>query len=400
MTTRYTLYGGPEVEGLIQEILDGATRALARAIAPREYRSIVLIGGYGRGEGGVVELDGREHPHNNLDFLLITRSGVSGAALKRRADAALAPLAARHRIGMDVGVVSERQLAVSPCLVMWHDMRFGHRVLLGDRDFVRSLERFRPEAIAPWDVRNLLVNRATLLVINELILAKEVLTEADRRAVIRHAIKAIIGYGDALLYFLGDYHWSYREKQRRMAARLDVPLPFRQLYDRAVEFRFRPAYQDFAGCDLGRLNRTLRESLGEVHLRCERVRLGAAGLTWDDYAGAAFRTFLRDGLRSPRMAARSLRALGRRQAGIRVEGLGARIGARLSPPRDRLPVLFPGVAYPSRAPAMARLARLSLGGDGDQLSLARGYLAQWAVHGDTNFAAALEALGLSLEDAA
>ena len=401
MNSRYTVDGGADVEHLIQGMLEDASRALASAIGSHEYRTIVLIGGYGRGEGGVVEVNGEERPHNNLDFLVISRPGADPAALKYRAQAALAPLVTGHRIGMDVGVIPERHLLGAPCLVMWHDMRFGHRVLLGDRSFVASLERFRPEAIVPWDVRNLLVNRGTLLVINELILAKPALTEHDRQAVIRHAVKAIIGYGDALLYFLGDYHWSYREKRRRMAAQHEVSEPFRHLYDQAVAFRFRPRYDEFALCDLRRWNRTLRESLGAVHLRCERLRLGRPALTWDGYAAAAFDAALTDGLPSPRAVARKVRALGQRQRPVPVGGLRAWLGMHFSPARDRLPLLFPGVAYPAQARTLAGLAAEALGSSGDTtLSLQRAYLTQWGVHGDANFSTALSTLGLSLEEEA
>lgn len=394
---RYTTYGGQAVEDLVGRMLGEAATALTEALAPADYRSVILIGGYGRGEGGVVVSEGVERPHNNLDFLVISRRGVDPAVLTARAREALRPLIARHRLGMDVGVIPEHRLAGAPCLVMWHDMRFGHRVLLGDREFVASLERFRPEAIVASDVRNLLVNRGTLLVINDLLLAKPRVDDQDRRTVIRHAAKTIIGYGDALLFFLGDYHWSYLEKQRRMQTRPEVPPAFRRLYDRAVEFRFRPAYQDFEGYRLPRWNRTLRESLSAIHLECERLRLGLPGLTWAGYPQAAFRASLTEAFVSPRGAVRRLRALGRRQDGVPVKGLRARIGAHLSPPRDRLPLLFPGVAYPAHAPEVTRLAARALGRHPEAgLQLQRAYLAQWGVHGDANFFSTLAALGLSL----
>src|SRR5690606_3500364 len=119
-----------------------------------------------------------------------------------------------------------------PCLVMWFDMRFGHKVLLGDPSFARGLDRFRLSRIEPADVRNLLVNRGTLLVINDLLFdGPGGNDEAARRTALKHAMKAVIGYGDALLYFLGEYDHSYVEKQRRMRIRRDVPAAFRDLYD-------------------------------------------------------------------------------------------------------------------------------------------------------------------------
>jgi hypothetical protein len=87
-----------------------------------------------------------------------------------------------------------------------------------------------------------MVNCGTLLLINDLLLEDEVSSLERRRTIIRHVMKGIIGYGDALFYVLGAYHWSYQERQRRMRKQVSVPESFRHLYDEAMEFRFQPSY--------------------------------------------------------------------------------------------------------------------------------------------------------------
>ncbi|HEX9166407.1 MAG TPA: hypothetical protein VF862_10900, partial [Gemmatimonadales bacterium] len=261
--------------------------------------------------------------------------------------------------------------------------------------------QFRPEVIAPWDVRNLLVNRGTLLLLNELILAKPVVTEADRRTVVRHAMKAIIGYGDALLFFLGGYHWSYLEKQRRMRAHPGVHSALRRLYDRAAEFRFRPDYASYAGCDLARANQALLDALAPVHLECEQRRLGLPELCWESYAESVSRAAVPATLRSPRALARRLRTLGHRTPGLRLDTPLGKLGHQLASPGDRLSVLFPGIAYPRQAPGLATRAAESLQVSPEQpVALVRAYMAKWGVHGDSNLATALDAMGLSLSEAA
>lgn len=393
---RFTADGGPEVEARIAAILDEAAQAVSRVVSSGRMHALVLMGGYGRGEGGVETRDGIERPHNNLDLLLITR-GRAPAALKARLDEALAPVADRHGIGLDIGVIADRALARAPCLVMWYDLRFGHRTLLGDQDFVPSLDRFRADRIVRSDVRDLLVNRGTLLVINDAMMAQGTLDPAQRRAVVRHAMKAIIGYGDAWLFFHGDYHWSYRERLRRMAARTDAKETLRSLYERAMAFRFRPDHAAFEGQDLPAWMAEIRAVLDPIHLEVEALRLARPGLTWDDHPRVSLFAALRSGLLDPRSLARTLRAL--RLDAVRAPSpwtLG--LAWRLAPPRERLAVLFPAVAYGLDVPACRNLARVILGSDpvADPDGSRLAFLRWWGRHGDPNFAAAARRLGLRL----
>lgn len=393
---RYTLDGGPEVEARIGTLLAEAAGEVERAVPSGMLRALVLLGGYGRGEGGVEVRDGLEHPHNNLDLLAITR-GPAPRSLKARLDEALAPVAERHGIGLDVGVIADRTLARAPCLVMWYDLRHGHRTLLGDADFVPTLDRFRVDRIVPGDVRDLLVNRGTLLVINDALIARGTLDPGGRRAVVRHAMKAVIGYGDAWLFFRGAYHWSYAERRRRMAARTDAPDALRTLYDRAMAFRFRPEYALFEGLDLPGWCSGIKGALAPVHLDVEARRLGRPGLTWADHPQASLLAALGADLADPRALARKARAL---LSGGAPGGAPwtARLAWRLAPPRERLAVLFPPVAYGLGEAPARDLARSVLGADPlrdpDPARLA--FLARWGRHGDPNFAAAARRLGLSL----
>ncbi len=404
---RFTARGGERVETHIAALMQQAREALSQAIEARELRAVVLIGGYGRGEGGVVVEGGVERPHNNFDFLLITKPGADERNLKARADRALAPLALEHGIGMDVGVVREDKLARSTCLVMWYDMRYGHKTLLGDASFVPGLERFRADRIVAADVRNLLVNRGTLLLINELLEARlpgpnDAVTtqrakalELDKKTIVKHAIKAIIGYGDALLFFLGDYHFSYVEKQRRMKARNDVPASLKRLYDEAMEFRFAPDYPRFLGRDLAAFGRELRRELAGVHLTCEQKRLGER-FDWPGYLPLAYRAELAVG--SPREAAKKLVSFVREPHRAKIEGKRAKLGFRCAGPRGHLSIVFPYVAYDVDDARSLDLVGLVLETrDVRHETLLRAYLRAWSVHGDTNFESVIRKHGLSLE---
>jgi len=386
---RFTFDGSDQVEARTAEVVREVARRVERAIDPRDLEALVLIGGYGRGEGGVEVVDGVERPHNNLDFLLVSRRG-DGAAMRARLGESLAEVARQHGIGVDLGVVSASMLRRSPCRIMWYDMRFGHKTVLGDEAFVPSLQRFTVDRILPSDARDLLTNRGTLLVINDLLLARGALPEQDRKLVVKHVVKAIIGYGDAWLCFAGDYHWSYVEKRARMKARRDVDEAFRALYDEALAFRFRPAYDTWLARDLAPWVAGVKRQLSVVHRRVEERRLGRSFSRWDDYLALALPHELWDGWRSPRALAGKAKNL--LHPVWRVHGLDlrARAGLAVAGRRGSLPLVFPAVAYEDVGPLLReRAAEILEARDASREALARAYLRRWGIVGDTNFGAVL-----------
>ncbi|GAB4455780.1 MAG: hypothetical protein OHK0029_12440 [Armatimonadaceae bacterium] len=240
---------------------------------------------------------------------------------------------------------------------MWYDMRFGHKTLWGDREFIPSLSRFTVETIPAWDARNLLVNRGTLLIINDALRERGSLSEGDRRTLIRHAVKAIIGYGDSLLYFFGQYHWSYRQKMERVAADTRIPVEFRRLYARAGAFRLRPNYPEWLEHDPVEFAAGLRDALAPIHLQVEQLRLHRPNLNWETYAEAAFAATLNHDWNLRSTAKRALYLIRGNGVSVGASGLSpvAQIGLRTGGPREMLAILFPQVAYDLACPPYRHL---------------------------------------------
>jgi len=385
-------------------MVDRVVEEIEAAFDPTTYRAVVMMGGFGRGEGGVIAVDGQEEPHNNLDFLMVARSGGREhlADLRDRMCVVFEKLVEEFGIGIDHGVVSELKLRNSPCLIMWYDMRYGHKHLLGDADFLPSLSRFEADRIDPWDMLRLLVNRGSLLVINDLVLEKDALSTVERKLVVKHVMKALIGYGDALLFFHGQYHWSYAERQQRMADDSAVPMidsEMRALYDEAADFRFRPDYDAYLARDLKVWMAELRVTLGRVHLDIESMRLGRE-VTWETYAQTSLAHRLTDQVGSPR--AWAIKALGFAKGSSSPEKLPflAKLGHRASREKELFALSFPTVGYHLDAEPLGALTRNYLGvakNCSDLSVLRRAYLRKYAVIGDANFMATVKKYNLSIE---
>ena len=94
--------------------------------------ALILGGGYGRGEGGLVVVDGIQQPYNDLDFVLIVQD-------KSRVDAnALDGLSHRYEAELKIHVDFSRPLTPTdiqqwPHWLMWHDLINGYVVLAGEQ---------------------------------------------------------------------------------------------------------------------------------------------------------------------------------------------------------------------------------------------------------------------------
>lgn len=398
---KFTVRGSAKLEEKIHEQMFHIQQRLISGLAKFPVEAVLLLGGYGRGEGGVEIKEGQEYPHNNFDFLVITPplSGSEDSSLRRETRKLFDELAEEVELGIDYAVSNSRKLAFSPCLVMWYDMRFGHKVIIGPSDYMDQFTHFSKENILQNDALALLVNRATLFVINKLMLhQRSELSERDKRWFIKHVVKALIGYGDALLYFLGDYNWSYEEKGRRMAKRSDVDEDFKARYLDALDFRFSPRYGEYFHL-VGEqwLEENLR-SCEAVHLRCEQIRLSRSMENWKDYGPSFFQFSLWDRPLSLRgWARKAINAFRSDSCPLSELSLFERMGYYAGGGRGKILCALPGILYEGKPLAKELSCRLlGLAKNAKPHELIERYLQLWAIVGDTNFARGLSKMGLHL----
>jgi len=382
---RFTVYGNEQVEQLIQEQVVRISSALRAELMGLRCSAILLLGGYGKGEGGVVTVDGVQQPHNNLDFLIVLQDarGRDKDGYLDRAHQHLRQIKSASDLGVDLTVLTEQEFSNLETRLIWHDMVEGHKVIWGRRHVADALKRHRLDAVPAWDIRNLLVNRGSLLMINRVLLDQKPDDGEVRRAVVKHICKAIVGYGDAFLYFHNQYHWSYVEKRKRMQ-QLDAASPeLKALYEEAAAFRLQPDYGRYLDRDLAEWNESVIRKLQPVHLFCERIRLQQPDLEWDNYAQRALQADLKN-VQSFREILRRIRNLLLGESVLPVSGPWQQLLSRALGLHGGVPIAFPLVAYPARVSTRQR------GID------TRGYVRKWAQANDPNFVFVQQKYGFSL----
>jgi len=349
-------------------------------------KTLIIIGGYGRKEGGVI-FDKKRNglPHNNLDLLFILKKTASIDNWNKE----IQLIAARNNFGIDVSAISENKLVNLEGTILGYDMRHGHQVIFGQRFYPRrsSDSNFRLDGITNRDAISLLVNRGVLMLINKLLLNKidhgdGGLSLDEKKLIVKHTIKAIIGYGDSYLFFNNKYHWSYAQKQKNMKTlngKFDEKI--KELYNDAIEFRFKPDYEKYINSDLVKWNKDVLTELERIHLKINELQgfTTSKNKPWNiidninNHKVSGLRGILKGLLFSVKRISvlSDLTSTKTKLKFITISG------------KDMMSIIYPNIAYKSNLSAREiRILGNILKTNSDFLKT---YLGLWGEFGDTNF---------------
>lgn len=401
-------------EAVVSDMLSAVVTKIEKLVPASQFRALVLLGGYGKGEDGILAQEGCYRPHNNFDLMLIV-SDLRRRTRRRLLESvkhSMLRLSEELGVGIDVSVLTERTVRQLPTRIFTYDMCEGHITLSGDASIIPSIDR-NVFDIPDWDVRNLMVNRGALLLINALCLEKLKTIRVDhaelRKLIVKHTMKAIIGYGDSLLYYSGRYHWSYQEKRNRIAELGPQWRDFVALYQEAISFRFIPCYDIYLDIDIHRWQRKTLQILERVHLACERNRLGISKLSWGEYLRLALKALPTETGFSLKRIARLLLNLVKPSRGLLPDNCGwqSKLGYQTANKQTLMPIMFPLIAYElllnknDSAGVCFATSHFSTNRSEyipENIDLVKRYLAAWGRHYDVNMAAVLDRYGISLRD--
>lgn len=383
---RLTIKGSKQFEKKLSTFLDDIQIDIEYLIDKEFYEAIILIGGYGRGEGGVIKIDDVECPHNNFDFLVISKNinKEKTAFLQKTCNEVFNNHAKKLGVLVEFTIISTSRLRNIDPLVITYDMKYGHKLISGNSDILTKNKNFEVDTIPSWDVRNLIVNRGTLLIINDLILNKQRLDKKDKKNVIKHWIKAIIGYGDALLFYLGEYHYSYIEKQNRMKKLTTVDIKFRALYNSAMNFRFSPNYERYGELNIYKFQEYIKQELFKIHERCEELALDNTKLNSNVYINKAMESSLNDN-NSIKGILKKIYYLTKSTPTLNNFSFIENIRYKMLGMKGMMPILFPYIAYGINSQYINSILMDFFQTKNKSNCLKNQYLSYWKLHVNSNF---------------
>jgi len=234
-TDRYTASDSLETRQKIEEDLQIMLNRLRNEYS--NLQAVILIGGFGRGEGSVLTGNGVIEPVNDYDLALVFNGGVDTAAL----EALSRELAKELKIRLvDLIPIQENDMATLPPTQFNYDMKYGGRLLWGDA-VLNRIPDYRPADITIDSGKQILLNRliCALECYSE-DFEKRAMTQGERFFLVNQTAKVIFGCVEALLIQIGKYHHSYKERAaifEREFPRLEEMVKLNHI---ATDFKLRP----------------------------------------------------------------------------------------------------------------------------------------------------------------
>lgn len=292
---RFTTDGSAALEERLANWCRSFAEDVQKIIPASVLEAVVLGGGYGRGEGGVLRTEEGDFPYNDLEFYVFVRGPL--LLRERQYRTPLANLTRRwtKKAGLEfeAKILTFRKIQRSPVTMFYHDLVVGHRWLFGSAQEFADCEHQRAAHRIPLhEATRLLMNRSSGLLFSTALLDSEDFSEKDADFVRRNIAKAQLALGDVVLSAFGRYYSSCRERHRRLEKlepMVSAPwLPELLAHHQAgVLFKLHPFVSNEPAAALAREHAQVTELAGRIFLWLEERRLG---MPFDSHRDYAFHT--------------------------------------------------------------------------------------------------------------
>ncbi|MBP5182086.1 MAG: hypothetical protein J6331_03545 [Lentisphaeria bacterium] len=238
----YTLIPDERIRTLLDSRIELLSGQIGTLHLPK-LAGVVLGGGYGRGEGGVLHTPEGSCLYNDLDFFVFTRGAGKrdaekiGCELKKLS----LPLEKELGIAVDFGPAKElSDLKKVQSTLMYQELLRGWKPVWGEVRLEEHIKLLDADKLPCSEAIRLLLNRGM-----GLLLAGEKLPEKEKEAdfIVRNMNKAILGGGDALLILSGNYCWKGPERvvcYEKLVREKGLPARHASLYEKAFRWKSEP----------------------------------------------------------------------------------------------------------------------------------------------------------------
>ncbi|RLB06068.1 MAG: hypothetical protein DRG83_01190 [Deltaproteobacteria bacterium] len=291
----YTVYNDARINEKISSDLSYIVTEILKVIKSDHIHSIVLTGGFGRGEGGVIfEKKGEIRIVNDYDIGIILRENPLKYLLNLKGySEKTAYLSERlaHELNIkqvDLSVKNSNMLRFLPPTILYYETLNGYKLLYGNGDLTRIIPNFKSEDLPLVEGTKLFLNRGGgLLIAAKYFIPSGDVEEHDKLNFIVECDKAIMAMGDSILLLERKYHYSYIKRKEiiRSLNLKNVPLSEKiiPMYISALENKVKPDFDNYPKMDLITWWFEIQELYDEFFKQFEQIRLGVKFKTWLEY---------------------------------------------------------------------------------------------------------------------
>ena len=233
----FTIHEEKNIDARIQSDLEKITSILHQNFHD-EILDLILVGGFGRGEGSVCIENGAHKPVNDYDIVLIVNSDLKSDKVKEIS----AHIAQKIGIRLiDLISIKKAGLSRLPYTMFNYDLKYGGYVFQGDTNVLTQIPEMEPAKMPLIEGKTLLFNRLICLLecYSEDFRQREPTME-EKFFLANQCSKAILACCDALLLLKGKYHHSYREKNKRLAEEYARQPEIVDMVKQSTDFKLKP----------------------------------------------------------------------------------------------------------------------------------------------------------------
>jgi hypothetical protein len=301
VSRRFTIDGSNELEYRLSALCDTISAAVQGIVPASKLQALVLAGGYGRAEGGVLQTAAGDRPYNDIEFYVFICGNplLNSRRYRRELDHLGHELSGPAGLHVEFKIESIDKLRRGSVSMFSYDLVSAHRIVCGSHGiFAGCQHHLEAGKIPVAEATRLLLNRCT-----GLLLARECLDDGNLDPetsdfVGRNLAKAKLAFGDALLAARHRYHWSCRERHQRLIqlqSCADAPDGLGTLFiDRitgyhseGVEFKLHPRRLTRSATEFRAEDEALSAVAAELWLWLESRRLNRSFASLREYALAA-----------------------------------------------------------------------------------------------------------------
>jgi hypothetical protein len=238
----YFVSENPALHRLIERHLEDIKTDVLNRIPRDEIVALILGGGYGRGEGGVLTTDDGPRPYNDYDLVLV-HQGKRERKLRRSLHEIHLAQTSACGIHVDITPLRLAQLPQLPPSLTWFELAAGHKVLWGPSRILLEMGPRRLGDVPPSEWGRLLFNRGSGLLLSLWFDQNQDLPlfhgETFESFVTRQIGKAWLALGDTHLAALGLYDSSVLVRRDAWLRLNDRPAWSASYLD-AISFKLEP----------------------------------------------------------------------------------------------------------------------------------------------------------------
>ena len=241
---KYTIFGSDVLDKKISKDLEYIVDSVLQIPEAKNFVSILLIGGYGRGEGTCLIDESQELPFNDYDLMIVGEkmSDWLRKKIQKKLSVQAERLSQIVNLEVDIYLHSMNSLRNAEHSLMNHEMKRGHKVLWGRKDILLNMDDMINTHPPIYEGTRLLLNRGSLLLLAK---SQGIVKKCDSESITelaKYLRKVHLAFGDCFLLLTGDYCVSYQEKLSLVAKIKDkIDFPEKewviQKYIEAVSFK-------------------------------------------------------------------------------------------------------------------------------------------------------------------